>query len=78
VAFDAGAPTGVDEGLLNDMACAGRTAPGFPAGCAADASGNYRATDRAGAALFMNAGDAAGLERAFEEVVGSVCCGCLL
>jgi hypothetical protein len=78
VAFDNGAPGGIDRGLLNDMACAGQTAAGFPAGCTANGSGDYRATDRTGAALFLTANDAAGLTSAFEQVAGSVCCGCIL
>jgi len=78
VAFDNGAPGGVDRGLLNDMACAGHTAPGFPTGCTDGGSGNYRAIDRQGAALFLTADDGARLGDAFEQVAGAVCCGCIL
>jgi hypothetical protein len=77
-AFGSGALGGIDRGLLNGMACAGQTAAGFPAGCTANGSGDYRATDRTGAALFLTANDAAGLTSAFEQVAGSVCCGCIL
>ncbi|HEY5920086.1 MAG TPA: hypothetical protein VIV11_00390, partial [Kofleriaceae bacterium] len=78
VAFDANSPAGIDKGLLNDMACAGQTAPGFPAGCTPDAAGNYRATDRLGAALFLAADNATALASVFEQVAGTVCCGCIL
>ena len=76
VAFDQGA--GVDAGMLDDMACAGGTAPSFPAGCTQDASGNYRASNRSGPALFLLAGNGAALTTAFEQIAGSVCCGCIL
>lgn len=75
VAFDNGAPAGIDKGLLNDMACAGRT---VTTGCQQNAQGNYRAIDRAGAPLFMVANDGAGLVSVFEQVAGAVCCGCIL
>jgi hypothetical protein len=78
VAFDDGAPAGVDRGLLNDLACAGQTADGFPAGCVADAAGNYRAIDRAGAELFLTANNASGLTSALQHVAQSICCGCVL
>ena len=78
VAFDNGAPGGVDKGLLNDMACAGRTAPNFPAGCVADGAGTYRAQNRNGAALFLTADNGAGLSATFEQIAGAVCCGCIL
>ncbi|MCS6800189.1 MAG: VWA domain-containing protein, partial [Myxococcota bacterium] len=55
VGFDTlgGGDDGIDVGELNDLACAGRTAPDFPAPCTADTSGNYRATDRRGPPLFL-------------------------
>ncbi len=76
IAFD-GSGSGIDNGLLNDMACAGRTAPGFPAPCTDDGAGNYTATDRAGPALYLLAEDAAGLTAAFDDIAGQVCCGCI-
>jgi hypothetical protein len=76
VAFDAFG--GIDHGLLNDMACAGRTAPAFPAGCAADAAGSYRAVDRVGPAMYLSASNGGGLVAAFEQIAGEVCCGCVL
>lgn len=77
VAFDASG-TGIDNGLLNDMACAGGTAPGFPAPCSLDASGHYRATDRSGPPLYLVADDAAALANALTTIGSQVCCGCLL
>lgn len=77
VAFDASG-NGIDAGLLNDMACAGQTAPNFPAGCTASATGGYRATNRTGTRLFMTATDAAGLATTFDDIAGSICCGCIL
>jgi hypothetical protein len=78
VAFDANSPSGIDVGLLNDMACAGQTATGFPAGCVASAGGTYRAANRTGPRLFMSASDSAGLVTTFDSVAGAVCCGCIL
>jgi hypothetical protein len=78
VAFDNGAPGGVDAGLLDNMACAGHTAPGFPAGCVDDGNGNYRAANPSGAALFLTADDGAALGTTFEQIAGAVCCGCIL
>jgi hypothetical protein len=75
VAFDNGAPAGIDKGLLNDMACAGRT---VTTGCQPDVNGNYRAIDRSGVPLFMMANDGPGLVTVFEQVAGAVCCGCIL
>jgi hypothetical protein len=78
VAFDNGSPAGVDRGLLNDMACAGQTAAGFPAGCVAEASGIYRAVDRTGPDMFLIANDAAALSGALQQIAQTVCCGCIL
>ncbi len=79
IGFDAGEDgTGIDSRALNDLACAGRTAPDFPAPCTDDGAGNYTATDRGGPALFLHAGDAAALTDSLEEVAGDVCCGCLI
>ena len=75
VAFDGSG--GIDSRLLNDMACAGRTATGFPAPCTADTNGDYLATDRDGPALFLIAEDAASLAAQLEVAAGQVCCGCI-
>lgn len=77
IAFD-GSGTGIDKGLLNDAACAGRTALGFPTPCTVDGNGNYRATDREGAVLFLQAENGAALVDAFQDIAGQVCCGCVL
>jgi hypothetical protein len=77
VGFDASGGH-IDAGMLNDLACAGRSAPGFPAGCTADAAGRYRAVDRAGRRLFRVSTDAASLAAELGAVAGDVCCGCLV
>lgn len=70
------APGGVGVPFLNDMACAGRTAPDFAKNCKAVGSG-YRAVDAsAGPRLFLQAGDASGLESAMKSVAKAVCCDC--
>lgn len=68
---------GVDNGLLNDLSCAGGTATGFPATCTADGNGHYTATDRDGPALYQTADDAAQLVSTLEDFAGEVCCGCV-
>ena len=78
VAFDDGAPAGLDRGLLNDMACAGQASPGFPDGCVANATGGYRAIDRSGPDLFLSASNATQLSAALAQIAESVCCGCIL
>ena len=77
VAFDGAGSGGIDNGLLNDMACAGRTATGFPAPCTADANGDYTATDRNGPPLYLTADDGAALAATFSTIAGQVCCGCI-
>ena len=64
-----------DHGTLNDMACAGQTAVGFPAPCVADGMGNYVAADPAGATLYIVAEDGMSLTEAFNEIAGDLCCG---
>lgn len=79
IGFDASAGgSGIDAGALNDLACAGRTAPDFPTPCADDGAGNYTALDRGGPALFLQAGDATALTESLEGIAGDVCCGCLI
>lgn len=75
ISFDASG--GVDRQHLNDLACAGHTAPGFPAPCTDDGAGNYTATDPGGATLFLDASDAGSLTAALEQVAGEVCCDCI-
>jgi hypothetical protein len=69
-------PGGVGAGFLNNMACAGMTAKGFPAGCKMS-GGGYVAVDPAGATLYLAANDAAGLSAALDSITVSVCCGCV-
>ena len=76
VAFD-GSGSGIDNGLLNDMACAGQTAPAFPAPCKVDASGRYLASDRDGPPLYLRAEDQAGLATGLAKIIDQVCCGCV-
>jgi hypothetical protein len=75
IGFDASG--GIDPAFLNDMACAGRTAIGFPSTCVADADGDYLALDRLGPAIYLQAGDAASLRAALESTAEQVCCGCV-
>lgn len=76
IGFD-GSGSGVDNGHLNDLACAGQTAPNFPAPCTDDGSGNYTATNRDGPALYFLAEDADQLASALDEVAGEICCNCI-
>jgi hypothetical protein len=62
--------------LLDDVACAGMTAPGFPAPCTKGANG-YTATSTSGPLLFYSAGDGASLQAALQGITSSVCCGCV-
>jgi von Willebrand factor type A domain len=73
--LDAGA-AGVNTALLDDLACAGMTAPKFPAPCTKGASG-YTATSTSGSPLFYSATDGASLQTALTSITGSVCCGCV-
>ena len=68
---------GVDNGLLNDLACAGQTATGFPAPCTDDGAGHFTATDRDGTPLYQLAEDAAQLTATLEGFAGEVCCDCI-
>ncbi len=76
IGFDA-TGTGVDNGHLNDMACAGRTAKGFPTPCTDDGAGNFTATNRGGPELYILAEDQAQLTTELEAVAGEVCCNCI-
>jgi len=76
VSFD-GSSDGIDGATLNDMACAGRTAAGFPAPCTADASGDYVAANPAGPALYLQAENAAELDDVLENISTALCCGCV-
>ena len=71
---DAGA-AGVNTALLDQVACAGETAIGFPAPCTKTASG-YTATSTTGAPLFYLAEDGASLQTTLQSITSKVCCGC--
>ncbi|HEX3344341.1 MAG TPA: vWA domain-containing protein, partial [Polyangiaceae bacterium] len=73
-AADAGS-AGVDKALLDQVACAGMTAIGFPAPCTQTVSG-YTATSTTGAPIFYLAEDGASLQTALHSITSSVCCGC--
>ncbi len=76
IGFDSSGGRGVDIGLLNDLACAGGTAAGFPAPCTLNGSA-YTATDRDGTILFQLAEDAEQLTQTLKTFAGEVCCGCI-
>ncbi|HVK62955.1 MAG TPA: vWA domain-containing protein [Polyangium sp.] len=69
-------PGGVGAEFLNNMACAGGTAKGFPASCTDDGNGNYTSTDPTGAPLYLKAGNAAELALALKSIGGKLCCNC--
>jgi hypothetical protein len=71
---DAGS-AGVNKNLLDNVACAGMTAVGFPAPCTKGATG-YTATKTAGTPLFYLAEDGPSLQTALHAITSTVCCGC--
>jgi hypothetical protein len=68
-------PGGVGAGFLNDMACAGHTAKGFPAPCKQMGAG-YVASDPSGPALYLQAGNGGELSSALKGIATEVCCDC--
>lgn len=71
---------GVGGAFLNDMACAGGTAKGFPAGCTKNANGVYRATNPdagPGNSLYYAASNAAELNTTLRTFARTVCCDCI-
>jgi len=77
IGFDATAGTGVSKTTLNNLACAGRTAIGFPAPCTDDGAGNFTATNPDGEVLYLLAESGAALSQALSSIAGDVCCGCV-
>jgi hypothetical protein len=73
-AADAGS-AGVNKKLLDQVACAGLTATGFPAPCTQTPTG-YTATSTSGPPLFYVAEDGASLQAALQSITSKVCCGC--
>lgn len=74
-AADAGS-SGVDKKLLDQVACAGMTAPGFPAPCTQTDGGGWTATSTSGPDLFYLAEDGATLQAALQTITSKICCGC--
>ena len=73
---DAGA-AGVSVTTLNDAACAGMTAIGFPGPCTqVDGGGGYVATKPGGPPVVYLAEDGASLQAALQKITSTVCCGC--
>jgi hypothetical protein len=72
---DAGA-AGVNTKLLDNVACAGETATGFPAPCTKGDAGGYTATSTSGPPLFYLAEDGPSLQAALQKITSSICCGC--
>ena len=69
----ASAPGGVGIAFLNDMACSGQTATGFPASCK-QVAGGWVAADPKAAPLFLTAEDSAQLEAVLGASLGAVGC----
>lgn len=69
-------PGGVGAGFLNDMACAGQTAPSFPDPCTMNGDG-WVSKDPQGPALYFAADDGAALSDALHDVASAVCCDCV-
>lgn len=71
-----GAVQGPDRDFLNDVACAGGTAKGFPAGC--ELVGDVYRSVRGGTDdLFVNATNGEELVGAISSFAKTVCCGCV-
>lgn len=67
---------GVNKKLLDNVACAGETAPAFPGPCTKGDGGGYTATSTSGPPLFYLAEDGATLQAALQAITSSICCGC--
>lgn len=61
--------------FLNDMACAGQTATGFPLPCVEGPEG-FVAVEGGTAPIYLQADDATELGAALTAVAGELCCGC--
>jgi len=69
-------PGGTGAPFLNNMACAGLTAKGFPDTCVMTAAG-YAAKDPTGQTLYLLASDGAALTTAFNGIATDLCCNCV-
>jgi hypothetical protein len=76
VGFD-GSGAGIDEAQLNDLACAGHTAPNFTANCQATQAGFRASLAPSPSRLFLLADDAASLHDVLTQAASDVCCGCV-
>lgn len=77
VGFDASGGSGVDAQQLNDMACAGQTAEGFPGTCIDDGNGNYTWDPNGTPIVYIVAADADDLNGALGDIAAAVCCDCV-
>jgi len=69
-------PGGTGAPFLNNMACAGLTAKGFPDTCVMTAAG-YAAKDPTGQTLYLLASDGSALTTAFNGIATDLCCNCV-
>jgi hypothetical protein len=69
-------PNGIGAPFLNNMACAGLTAPNFSTNCMMG-TGGYVAVDPSGPTLYFQASDANALADALHAVAALVCCDCV-
>lgn len=74
---EASLTNGVGGAFLNDMACAGGTAKGFPAPCTKNANGVYRATNPDAGTVFYAATNTVELVTALRTFAKTVCCDCI-
>lgn len=74
---EASLTNGVGAAFLDDMACAGGTAKGYPGTCFVNDAGVYRAKNAGDAGLFYVASDAAELSNALREFGKTICCNCI-
>lgn len=68
---------GIGAPFLNDMACAGMTAPDLATNCVMGANGMVAKDPTMGPMLYYQASDAAALGKALEDVAALVCCDCV-
>lgn len=74
VGFD-GSGKGIDSKTLNNMACAGKTAPEFDKNCVDQGGGAYVAADPSGETLFISASNGDELQNELDSVAALVGCG---
>jgi Mg-chelatase subunit ChlD len=62
---------------LNDLACAGQTAKGFPGPCSATADGFLAVDPTSTVPIYLQADDGDDLDAALAAIGSEVCCGCV-